>query len=59
MMQNRSLIENYDKKGFLPYDLLLKVDLKHMNQEAGNNVVEACSSALESWAVPPMQGQQR
>ena len=40
MMQNRSLIENYDKKGFLPYNLLLKVDLKHMNQEAGNNVVE-------------------
>ena len=38
MMQNRSLIENYDKK-CLPCDLL-KVDLKHMNQEAGNNVVE-------------------
>ena len=39
MMQNRLLIENYDIK-CLPYNLLLKVDLKHMNQEAGNNVVE-------------------
>ena len=40
MMQNRSLIENYDIKCLPSYNLLLKVDLKHMNQEAGNNVVE-------------------